>query len=467
MIAATVLSLAIVASDASALRVSPTDSATIEATLYQGEALEVRGQKGEFLQVYDHRLERAGYIRAWQVRTITDRPEDAPALLSVVRFLHDAPGEESLGIAYAAAYLKAAPASAIDGEAFEAIGTFAERLARMASARQPATGNPALASHLEVATGYGIKFISLDDGDHVELCYDGESYRRVMALPASDEQRARAALALTKGQCVDPGLTPTAREALDQWRADVLGRVTLTDLPPYLKNRIHLAKAGVLASLSFETARDGKPDQALVQSAIEELTEVVPADLADADANRYSEAAVRVSAVRYRVQAGIAHVGPVGVATIPGEPGQTCVVLTDKNHDQAHPLVSRCTYGQVALNSVRFNPANNAMLLAVEPTDGWQELWLFRRGAAGWTADVLPPATDVGLGYIECAGFVPNLNQFLAVRETRVNGRFVKSFEIIDMNTLETQLHADAPRSLNAFYRWQDAAWKRDTLSLR
>jgi hypothetical protein len=108
MIAATVLSLAIVAQDPSALRVAPTDTATIEATLYQGEALEVRGQKGEFLQVYDHRLERAGYIRAWQVRTVTDRPEDAPALLSVVRFLHDAPGEESLGIAYAAAYLKAA-----------------------------------------------------------------------------------------------------------------------------------------------------------------------------------------------------------------------------------------------------------------------------------------------------------------------------------------------------------------------
>jgi hypothetical protein len=69
MIAATVLSLAIVALDPSALRVAPTDTATIEATLYQGEALEVRGQKGEFLQVYDHRLERAGYIRAWQVRT--------------------------------------------------------------------------------------------------------------------------------------------------------------------------------------------------------------------------------------------------------------------------------------------------------------------------------------------------------------------------------------------------------------
>jgi len=28
------------------------------------------------------------------------------------------------------------------------------------------------------------------------LCYDGEAFRRVLALPAGDEQKARAALAL-------------------------------------------------------------------------------------------------------------------------------------------------------------------------------------------------------------------------------------------------------------------------------
>lgn len=479
MISATVLSLAIVAQDQSALRAAPTDSAIVSATLYQGETLEVRGQKGEYLQVYDHRLERGGYIHAWQVRTITDRPEDAPALLAVVRFLHDAPGQEALGIAYAAAYLNAAPAASIDGEPFEAIGTFADRLARMASARQAlnptmttpsattANANSALAAHLEVASSYGVKFTSFDTDDHVQLCYDGEAFRRVMALPATEKQRANAALALTRTQCIDPSITPMERAGLDGWRGEVLDRVNISDLAPYLKNRIHLAKAGVYSSLTFEATRAGKPDQALAQSALEELTAVVPQDLTENDQNAYSEAVVRVSAVRYRVAPLVNHGGAVQVATRPGEPGQTCVLLTDKSHDQTHPLVSRCTFGLPALNSARFNTRESVMVMAVEPSDGWQELWLFKRQADGWSVDVVPPGNDVGLGYIEFAGFVPDLDQFLAAREVRVNGRFVKTYEIIDIATLTTQLHADAPSSMRAFYRWQDAAWKRQTLSLR
>ena len=37
----------------------------------------------------------------------------APQMLAVLRFLRDTPGAEPLAIAYAAAYLKAAPAAAI------------------------------------------------------------------------------------------------------------------------------------------------------------------------------------------------------------------------------------------------------------------------------------------------------------------------------------------------------------------
>ena len=132
MIAASLLVIAIVTQDQSSLRSAPRDSAPQQAVLAQGDSLEIRGQKGDYLQVYDHRRERAGFIRASQVRSQSLKPETAPELLSVVRFLRDTPGSESLGIGYAAAYLRAAPAEAINGEAFDALGAMAERLARRA-----------------------------------------------------------------------------------------------------------------------------------------------------------------------------------------------------------------------------------------------------------------------------------------------------------------------------------------------
>jgi len=136
MLLTTLAVIAIVTQDQSALRAAPRESAAQQAVLWQGDSLEIRGQKGDYLQVYDHRRERAGYIRATQVRSQSLAPEAAAELLSVLRFLRDTPGSEALGISYAAAYLHAAPAAAIDGEAFDALGAMAERLARRASLRQ-------------------------------------------------------------------------------------------------------------------------------------------------------------------------------------------------------------------------------------------------------------------------------------------------------------------------------------------
>ncbi len=129
LVAATLAAMAIVTQDSAQLRAAPRDSAQQQALLWQGDSLEIRGEKGDFLQVYDHRRERAGYIRATQVRQISLKPADAGELLSVLRFLKDTPGAEALGIAYAAAFLKAAPAEAINAEPFDALGGMAERLA--------------------------------------------------------------------------------------------------------------------------------------------------------------------------------------------------------------------------------------------------------------------------------------------------------------------------------------------------
>lgn len=43
---------------------------------------------------------------------------------------------------------------------------------------------------------------------------------------------ARAALGLTRHECVDPGLGPTARYHLDQWRGDVLQGVHTLEPEP-------------------------------------------------------------------------------------------------------------------------------------------------------------------------------------------------------------------------------------------
>jgi hypothetical protein len=109
--------------DRTALRAAPRDSAPVQAELTQGDLLEVRGLRLDHLQVYDHRRERAGFVRGESVRRIaaasTARADEAAELLSVVRFLRHTSGQEALGIAYVAAYLQAAAAERIDAEPFD------------------------------------------------------------------------------------------------------------------------------------------------------------------------------------------------------------------------------------------------------------------------------------------------------------------------------------------------------------
>jgi hypothetical protein len=62
---------------------------------------------------------------------------------------------------------------------------------------------------------------------------------------------------------------------------------------------------------------------------------------------------------------------------------------------------------------------------------------------------------------------VPGGKQLLVAREHRADGRFRKSFELLRLDTLNVEKTADAPSSINAFYRWQDPVWKKQTIALR
>lgn len=486
MLLAAAATIAIVIQDQTPLRSAPRDSAQQQEMLWQGDVLEIRGEKLNYLQVYDHRHERAGYIRASQVRTSSLQADEAPELLSVVHFLRDTVGAEALGIAYSAAYIKAAPAETIGPEVFDALGTMADRLARQASSRQAKASDVALAAHLDVATSYGVTMQSLERDGHMQLCYDGEAFRRVLAMTNSTtqtqqsapnkvtaEQRARAALALTRHDCIDPNMGPVEKYALDNWRAQILDSFNLHDpdlssLPEYLKNRVRIRRAGVWASLAYERARRNEDAAAAANRSLQEYAAVNKMELAEDDNYAYNDAGARVGASRWAAELGAPAKSKLAITTMAGQPGETCVLLTDAKHDQTAPLLRRCTYGVVWTASARFNSLGTVATLAVQPLENWRELWVLQRKNDQWSVDVLPPSTSgPDIGYLEFAGWVPGTDKILAAREAKIDGRLQRSFEIISLASLQTQKQASKPEFLSLFYRWQDAQWKQQTVSVR
>lgn len=468
---------AIVNHDQTALRAAPRESAPQQSVLWQGDALEIRGARMDYLQVYDHRRERAGFVLASQVRTTSALPAEAAELMSVLRFVRDTPGAEALGVGYAAAYLKAVPAAAMTAEPLDALGTLADRLALRASSRQPPASAAALAAHLEVVAGYGVVMKSYEQDGVMRICYDGDAFRRVLAMTTSTpEQRARAALGLTRHDCVDPALQPQARFEFDRWRADVLDRMDTSTLPETLKNRLHLRRAGVWSALAFAHARrlDAVPEaaRAAAERALHELAAVNKAELSDDDQAEHTQAAIRTGASRWAAEPLGAASARLAVTTVPGQPGETCVLLTDARHGADSPLLRRCTWGVVWAASASANANSDALALAVQPLAGWRELWIFRRGGDGWSVDVLPPApatSSLGsdLGCVEFAGWVPGGERVLLARESRVDGRFRRSFEVVNLATMAVEKQASTPALLVLFGRWQDARWKQQTVSLR
>ncbi len=469
----TAASLAIVSADGVALRAAPRESAQQNVSLSQGDMLEVRGSKLDYLQVYDYRRERAGFVKISSVRQTRAAPDESSELISVLRHLRDTPGSEALGIAYFAAYVKAAPAEKIDAESFDILGTLAERLAKRASNASKST-EAAVMRNVETAAHYGVKMVNIERNGRVQLCYEGEAFRRVLALAptttisaeSSALMRARAALALTQPDCIDGNLQPLTRIKHDEWRADVLEKVDVNKLPTYMKSRIALRRAAVWSSVAFHAARRGEDSTQSAQRAMQEFMLANKAELAEEDQLAYDETAVRVSAIRWMTEPTRASTQKLTVQTRAGEPGQTCVQLFAKGNKTM--LTERCTYGVIYANSAAANASGTALALAVQPVDAWREMWVFQKGVDGWRADVMPPSANTpDAGYVEFAGWVPGGTHMLAARESKSDGRVKKTFELLRIETLTVEKKADAPSSLSTFYSWQDAGWKRQTLALR
>lgn len=446
------------------LRGAPRDTGSPQAAMGRGEALEIRAERGDHWQVWDYRRERGGWLRKSQVLLLPRGDGATAELLAQLRLTRQQFGTEGLGLGLAAAYVQAATPAELAGpggaEALDAMGSFAERIADRASTRDARVGEGALAAQMEVAARYGLRFEPFDSADEgrVQVCYDGEAFRRVLAVAASPEQRARAALALTRPDCLNPRAPVREAEARDLWRQQVLAQVDAATLPAHWKNRLLMRRAGVAASLAFAQARRG---EAVQPQALAEFAAIVPTELTEDDQAAYADTAMRVNAARWLGTAAVPRdFGPLQLALQPGADGERCVVLKEGGK----PAARRCSFGQVALASASLNREGRALALAVQPLDGWRELWLFLKDPGrdgGWRVEVMPPApAQPGLGVAEFAGWVPGGAQMLLAREFRAEGRYRRSFEVVSLATGATERQAGEPALMGAFQRWSDPAWR-------
>jgi hypothetical protein len=467
--AAVVVTLvAIVAEDQTPLRAAPRADASLQATLWEGDWLEVRGEQAEYLKVWDHRRERPGFVRRDRTRLYQLDAATAPALRSLVHFLRDSAGHESLGIAHAALFLRAAPAGSYPDVHAE-LGLMADRLARRVSRG----GSAVDAAHLDVARNYGVGFLTLEGEGRTRTCYDGEALRgAVGAAELSPRLQVESALALTRGECTDPNTAPSLLAQWQKWRLDVLERSEKLEAAPHLRARVRLRRIEALTYLAWQSHRAGDATEGsrLATSALKQLALVDRALLADDDATSYERALLQTAAMRWATETAKPAVSKSGlrVAVKPGAPGESCLQLFGKSET---PLFERCTYGQVWTRSFLASARGDRAAIVVQPLPGWNELWVLRQGTDGWSADVLTPATaQPELGYVESAGFSPDGERLLVVREARLdNGRFERRFQVVRASTpeLKIELQASTPRVLYAFRRFASPAWRSDTLSLR
>jgi len=479
------VTVALVVQDQTPLRASAHDSAPRQAMLTQGDWLEVRGERQGYVQVYDHRRERPGYVRPGAVRRYEVDEATAPKLGTLVEYLEDMTGAESLGIGYAALFLRAAPAGSIGPEIFDAIGRMAERLARRASARTAKAGDGAMGAQLETAEGYGVHFVSFDKQGQTRVCYDGEAWKRVLSLGGNGPERARAALGLSDPACLDPALGPSEALGVTRSQAAAVDAVDPSKLGPEVGGsevaRLRVRRATVHAELAYFAARTGDATFARESADVakRELMLAERAQLADDDRLAYDEAAMRVATVRWASEAPPAQATTAAhgleIAIAAGEPGQTCVRV--KRAADAHPF-EHCTYAVVWPSSVRIAPHESAVAMVTQPLVGWSELLVLRPSQGPWSAETLAPAAiDPDLGYVELAGFTPDGAHLLVARESRASGPLgspntlapwaQKAFQLVATSDLHVEKQATSLASFGSFRRWESPEWRGGTLALR
>ena len=449
----------LVLQDGAALRIAPKEGSPGQARLIRGEAVELRGERLDWLQVWDYRRERGGFVRRGQLLPL---PSDQPALRAQLQLALPQEGQEGLALALASAFVQAAPAAELNTAAgagvLDAIGQLGQRIAASSGARR--------AGLLDVAARDGLRFEAFEQGDgSVKLCDAGDAYRALLKLPAATPAaKARAALALTQPDCRPTTLSGSQRLASDEARAALLQQAPLQGLPQYQANRLRSRRAAVAASRAFLSQAP-----ALAAEAQAELAQVEVAELAEDDQGEFNDAAMRVNAVRWLALPAVQErqlSAQLQLRLVAGSsPGEQCLQL----RQQGQVVLSKCSVARLPLASATLSREGRAIALAAQPLDGWRELWLLRAGPQGWTLDVLPPSLAApGLGYIEFAGWVPGGRELLLASESRAEGRYnPRRFIQLDLTSLTPLRQSPDATALGAFQRWADPAWRGASAALR
>ena len=155
---------AIVVQDQASLRSAPRQSAQQQTTLWQGEVLEVRGERMDYLQVWDHKRERGGFIRASEVRRVALTEDEAPALLAVLRLCAIRRAQRRWASASRRPGCRRRPVRCWQAARGAGPGGAGHpgRPAGPPGLGRGAWQNPGatLSAHLDVAQGYGVRFVS-------------------------------------------------------------------------------------------------------------------------------------------------------------------------------------------------------------------------------------------------------------------------------------------------------------------
>lgn len=87
---------------------------------------------------------------------------------------------------------------------------------------------------------------------------------------------------------------------------------------------------------------------------------------------------------------------------------------------------ARTACGGLGEPSATPNREATALALAVQPTDAWRELWIFRKSKAGGKVRIVPPAAvNPGVGYAEFAGWA-RAGRMRIAREALADGKLIR-----------------------------------------